>query len=115
MVFDPRIVDEPTLYTWSSDRLQYVPRQSRWTILIDKMGFLLQVDLLLTPLEQLNTVRVAQPWATTEWFVSVKTGRVLERATGRAGISDRCRRARSVNGTALLYPALHETQVLLFR
>lgn len=29
-------------------------------------------------------------------------------------ISDRCRRMRSVNGTALLYPVLHETQAHLF-
>lgn len=69
----------------------------------------------LDPVQQPNTVRVAQPWATTEWFVSVKTGRLLERAAGRVGISDRCRRMRSVNGTALLDPVLHETQVLLFR
>ena len=66
MVSDPRIVDEPMLYTWSSDRLQYVLGQSRWTGLVDRVGFLLQVDLLLTLLEWFNTVRVAESWAITE-------------------------------------------------
>lgn len=78
MVSDPRIVGEPMLYTWSSGRLQYVPRQYRWTVLVDREGLVLQVDLLLDPLEQLNTGRVAQPWATTESFVLVNTGRLSE-------------------------------------
>lgn len=76
MVSDPRIVDEPMSYTWSSDRLLYVLRQWRWTVLVDRVGRLLQVDLLLTLWKGFNIVRVAKPWATAEWFVSVKPGRL---------------------------------------